>query len=227
MSPTPAIPGGLDTYEKLVQSVGDWLGRDDLGDKIPDFIHLVEADLSRSLNLREQEKEKEGTFVADQDYLDLPDDLQILRHLRIDTDPIRIVNIVAMEKFSAVRENASNLGTVIPEAATMVGSRLFLAPAPAAADGYTLFYLARLQPLSSSNSTNRILKDAPDALLYGALAHSAPYVGDDERIQLWAALYAQAKEDYRRFEWRSRTSGGPLRVRPDQSVDDRHNVGGS
>jgi hypothetical protein len=226
MSPQPAIPGGLDTYEKLVESIAAWLGRNDINDQIPTFINLVEADLSRSLNLREQETQKKGIFVADQDYLDMPDDLQIPRHLRIDTDPIAMVSIVSMDKFSGVREHSANAGVTKPLAATMVGNRLYLAPAPSGADDYTLFYLGRLVPLSSSNSTNRILKDAPDALLYGALMHSAPFIGDDERIAIWAGLYGQAKNDYRNFEWRSRTSGGPLRVRPDFSVDDRHNIGG-
>jgi hypothetical protein len=156
----------------------------------------------------------------------MPEDMQIPRHLRIDTDPIRIVEIVSMDKFSGVREGASNIGSQQPFVATMVGDRLMLAGAPGAADPYTLFYLGRLLPLSSSNTTNRILKDAADALLYGALMHSAPYIGDDARIQLWGTLYSQAKEAYRRFEWKSRTSGGPLRVRPDISVDDRHNIGG-
>ena len=109
----------------------------------------------------------------------------------------------------------------------MVGDRLYLAPAPGEADSYTFFYLGRLKPLSSSNVSNRILLDAPDCLLYGALMHSAPYIGDDARIALWGTLYGQAKEDYRRFEWRARTSGGPLRVRPDVSPADRHNIGGN
>lgn len=226
MSPSPAVPGGIDTYEKLVEAVALWLGRNDLNEQIPSFIQLVESDLSRSLNLREQETQKKGTLVAGQDYLDMPEDIQIPRHLRIDSDPIRIVSIVSMDKFSGIREQAANAGVTHPSAATMVGDRLYLAPASSSADDYTLFYLGRLMPLSSSNSTNRILKDAPDALLYGALLHSAPYIGDDQRIALWGGLYGQAKEDYRRFEWRARTSGGPLRVRPDFSIDDRHNIGG-
>jgi hypothetical protein len=226
MSPTPVDAGGFDTYEKLLELIANFLGRNDMNERIPDFVRLVEADLSRGLNLREQETQKSGVFIEEQDYLDMPADLQIPRHLRIDTDPIRMVSIVSMDKFTGVRENAGNLGFPFPLAATMVGDRLYLAPGPKGADAYTLFYLGRLLSLSSSNTTNRILKDAPDALLYGALMHSAPYIGDDERLPLWGTLYGQAKEDYRRFEWRSRTSGGPLRVRPDFSVDDRHNIGG-
>jgi hypothetical protein len=226
MSPTPADAGGFDTYEKMIELIANFLGRNDLNDRIPDFIGLTEADLSRGMNLREQEKEIEGVLVVGQDYIKMPDDLQVPRHFRINGDPIRIVEIVSMDKFSGVREKAQYASTALPFAATMVGDKLMLAGTPGTAESYTLFYLARLMPLSSSNSTNRILKDAPDALLYGALMHSAPYIGDDGRIQLWGTMYSQAKEAYRRFEWRSRTSGGPLRVRPDFSPDDRHNIGG-
>ena len=42
MSPSPAIPGGMDTYEKLVETIADWLGRNDLAQRIPDFIRLTE-----------------------------------------------------------------------------------------------------------------------------------------------------------------------------------------
>lgn len=225
MSPTPADAGGFDTYEKLVELIANYLGRNDLNERIPDFIHLVEVDISRSLNLREQEKVISDVFIEDQDYIEMPDDLQMPRLLRIDTSPVRMVDIVSMTKWVAIGESFG--ASVFPMAATMVGDRFHLAPAPAAPDPYTLFYRARLMPLSSENSTNRILKDAPDCLLYGALAHSAPYVGDDARLAVWGTIYSQAKEDYRRFEWRSRTYGGPLRVVPDRSPDDTHNIGGA
>jgi hypothetical protein len=224
MSPTPVDAGGFDTYEKLIELVANYLGRNDMNERIPDFIHLTEVDLSRGLNLREQETSKEGTFSADQDYIEMPEDLQVPRNLRIDTSPIRQVAIVSMDKFSSIKQAYNQV--LDPMAATLVGDRLMLTPTPGKADPYTLFYLGRLLPLSSSNTTNRILKDAPDALLYGALLHSAPYIGDDERTTLWGTMYTAFKEDYKRMEWRSRTAGGPLRVSPDFSVDDWHNSGG-
>jgi hypothetical protein len=224
MSPTPPDAGGFDTYEKLVELVASFLGRNDLNERIPDFIRLVEVDLSRSMNLRAQEEILTGNLVKDQDYLNMPDDLQVPRHFRIDSDPIRNVEIVSMDKFTSIKQAFS--ANKWPQGATMVGDRLYFSPTPGTDDPFTLFYLGRLKPLSSSNSTNRILKDAPDALLYGALMHSAPYIGDDERIALWGTYYTQAKATYKQFEWRARTGGGPLRVRPDVSVDDRHNVGG-
>ena len=37
-----------------------------------------------------------------------------------------------------------------------------------------------------------MLEYFPDAYLYGSLIHSAPYLKDDARLQVWAALYQSA-----------------------------------
>ena len=55
----------------------------------------------------------------------------------------------------------------------------------------SLVYYARVPTLSVSNTTNWLLTEAPDVYLYGALVHSAPYLKDDARIQVWEALLAQ------------------------------------
>jgi len=222
MSNSPGT--GLLTYSDLIKAVEDWLSRSDLTDRIPDFIRLTEVELQRDLNMREHEKALETAFVAGQDHIQLPGDHLWTRQVRINTDPIRMMTIVGLDKFNDVRQNRNGLSH--PIAACQVGDRLMLAPAPAAADPITLFYMAEIQPLSDDNQQNQITRIAPDALLYGALTHSAPYIGDDPRIQIWSSYYEKAKESFKRMEWRSRTGGGPLHIRPDTQPDDRHNIGG-
>ena len=46
----------IGTYAELQTAVANWLGRDDLTARIPEFIDLAEARLSRELETREQEK---------------------------------------------------------------------------------------------------------------------------------------------------------------------------
>ena len=55
-----------------------------------------------------------------------------------------------------------------------------------------LYYFGKTPALSDSNTSNWILEHYPDAYLYGSLIHSAPYLKDDARIQVWAALYQNA-----------------------------------
>ena len=56
-------------------------------------------------------------------------------------------------------------------------------------------YIARVAALSADNSTNWILRDYPDAYLYGAPVQSAPYLKDDGRMAGWAALFTAALDD--------------------------------
>jgi len=46
--------------------------------------------------------------------------------------------------------------------------------------------------LSDSNTYNWLLQDAPDVYLYGTLMHTAPFLGEDARIPVWANLYQSA-----------------------------------
>jgi len=43
--------------------------------------------------------------------------------------------------------------------------------------------------LSNASSTNWILQNHPDLYLYGSLSEASPYLGADERIQVWRTLY--------------------------------------
>jgi len=47
-------------------------------------------------------------------------------------------------------------------------------------------------PLSASNANNWILTSYPDVYLYGALLEASPYLVEDERVNVWAQLYAAA-----------------------------------
>ena len=71
----------------------------------------------------------------------------------------------------------------------------------------SILYYSTINPLSSSNTTNWLLTYHPDVMLYGALLHSAPYLGDDGRIAIWGAYYASSIEALNR-ESESATTGG-------------------
>ncbi len=70
-----------------------------------------------------------------------------------------------------------------------------------------LFYYAKLTPLDGTNTTNSLLTDAPDAYLYGALAASAPFLLNDERVQLWESLYTDVRDTLNGAEIESRHPG--------------------
>ena len=48
--------------------------------------------------------------------------------------------------------------------------------------------------MDSSNQTNWFTIYAPQALLYGSLLQAMPFLKNDDRVQLWQALYQQAMD---------------------------------
>ena len=186
-------------YDNLVEGVGDWLAREDLSERIPDFIWLTECELQRDLMLRLNDSIATGTSVANQEYIDLPADYAEGFFLRWESDTLPPVRVASFDVVAGFQK------------------RIYLGPVPGAI-AYTLFYKSGAQHLGPGNSTNILLQQYPDALLYGSLMHSAPYLGADERAMVWGQLFERAKESARQQEWRARSGHGPLRMQPDIGV---------
>ena len=71
-------------------------------------------------------------------------------------------------------------------------SHWLIAPTPDTT--YTLKVLYYEQPdlLGDSNQTNWITNYAPDLLTYAVLLEAAPFLKNDERLQVWQAMYDRA-----------------------------------
>ena len=206
-------------YDNLVRGVGDWLARDDLSDQIPNFIWLAECDLQRDLMLRLNDQVTTGFSVAGQEYIDLPPDYAEGFLLRWEDDSLPPVTVSSLDVVSRHQKGnqAQGQASSMPRVGAFHGNRVYLGPVPGAT-AFTLFYKSGAVHLGPQNQTNIILREYPDALLYGTLMHSAPYLGADERTMVWGQMFERAKESARQQEWRSRTGHGPLRMQPDIEV---------
>jgi hypothetical protein len=206
-------------YDNLKDAVANWLARSDLGTHIPDFVWLAECDIQRTVQFRLSEKQASGTTVNEQAYIDLPKDFVEGLYLQWQNDTsIPFMEIVSYDVNDTITRNAVTSARGYPmRGGTIHGDRLYIAATPGEVD-YTLWYKAGVQHLGVDVPTNLILQQYPDTLLYGALAHSAPFLGADERLATWVGLYDNAKEETRQQEWRSRTGHGALRMRPDVVV---------
>lgn len=176
----------INSYSTLCDAVGRWLYRDDLTDVIPDFIALAESRINRDLVLRVMEKTATGTLNGAT--FDAPSDLGITQRLSIQADSREVeLRYVAPENISKF-----SLGTDLPQMYTLIGGQFKVIPAPDGAYTYNLYYLGDLPHLSSTQTTNWLILNAPDVYLYAALLESAPYLQDDARIQLWLQAYGEA-----------------------------------
>jgi len=99
-----------------------------------------------------------------------------------------------------------------PKYYALTGGEIELFPTPG--DSYTLemTYIRTIPALSDSNTSNWVLSEAPDVYLYGSLIHTAPYLKDDPRTQIWAGLYTSAVEELNRAGQNARY-GGKLNIR--------------
>jgi hypothetical protein len=73
-----------------------------------------------------------------------------------------------------------------------------VAPTPDAAYQTEILFYERIEPLSSTNQTNWLTQNAPNAMLYGTLLQAMPYLKNDNRTsfqqkfdQAMAALKAE------------------------------------
>lgn len=203
-------------YDSLVGTIARWLAREDLKADIPDFIWLCECELQREVHFRLRDAVVTGTSVADQKYIDLPEDFVEARFFEWDELNSIPVEVRSWADVSNLQKKQTLTGALV-RGGVVHGSRLYLGPAPGAAN-YTFFYKSGVSHLSSSNQSNTILDEYPDALLYGSLKHSAPFIGSDERVMLWKGIYDEAKASAIQQEARSRTGHGPLSMRPDVAV---------
>lgn len=175
-------------YDELKAAVADFLNRDDLTSVIPTFIRLAEARIDR--DLRHWRMEKRSTAELDTQYSAIPADfLQPIR-LQITNAPTSEVAPISTAQMLQLREDRNDR-TGRPEFYALTAGSIELYPTPDVTYDASLVYYSRVPALSATNTTNWILTEAPDVYLYGALIHSAPYLKDDARLQVWEVLFVQ------------------------------------
>lgn len=179
----------ITTYAELQSNITDFLNRDDLASVTPTFISLAEADMQRQV--RHWRQEKRSTAELDTQYSAIPADfLEAIRFYITsgESRPLELISQFQLLDRKYQRANTSGE----PAYYAITAGEIEIFPAPAGTYTAELYYNARIEPLSNSNTSNWMLQYFPDAYLYGSLIHSAPYLKDDARLQIWAALYQSA-----------------------------------
>ena len=199
----------ISTYSELKDAVANWLDRDDLTDRIPEFIALAEARMNRVLRLRMMESKYTASTVASQRNYALPTGYIQMRNFQLDTDPVTALQYVSPEIYDRLW-GGSNPGT--PQFYTIITNELQLGPIPASVMTMQMLFYKKITALSVSNPTEQMLTDNPDMYLYGALLEAEPFIMNDERVALWAQGFNQGVADLQEQDNKDRHSGSALRV---------------
>jgi hypothetical protein len=198
------------TYTGLKASVADWLNRQDLTSQIPDFITIGEAQINRTLRVLQMEVFSDGTSSAD--LVAVPSDWLETRTLRLEdpTAGMQILEYVGEEEFDQLE--ASGL-TNTTRYYTILNGAFQVLPVPTGDVSYDIRYYAKIPALSNSNASNWLLLKSPDLYLYSALAASAPFLKDDERIAVWAGAANKITDDMKLESERAKRPTTRIRTR--------------
>ena len=199
----------IGTYAELQIAVANWLDREDLTDRIPEFITLAEARMNRMLRLRLMENKYTASTVAAQRNYALPTGYVQMRNFQINVTPVRPLQYVTPEVYDRIWGGSSS-GT--PEVYTIMTNEVQLGPKPDSIMTMEMLFYKRVTALSGSNTTEQMLTENPDIYLYGALMEAEPFIMNDERVGLWAQGFSQAVQALQEQDNKDRHSGSALRV---------------
>ncbi len=199
----------ISTYTELKTAVANWLDRDDLTDRIPEFIALAEARMNRVLRLRMMEAKYTASTVGAQRNYALPTGYLQMRNFQLNTSPITTLSYVSPEIFDRLWGGSTG-GT--PQFYTILANEIQLGPIPASVQTMEMLFYKKITALSGTNLTEQMLTDNPDIYLYGALLEAEPFIMNDERVSLWALGFEKAVASLQEQDNKDRHSGSALRV---------------
>jgi hypothetical protein len=206
----------------LQTSIGVWLARTDISTaQINDFITLAETDmevgtyngdgmeLTPPLRVRSMEV-RTAAFPLTGEYTTLPTGFLEMREVFLSSsNPQRPLEYVSPATFDATYLSATTWANVW----TIVGNAIRVGPGAGPGDTLGIVYYEEIPGLVAS-STNWMLTKYPNAYLYGALRHAAPWIGDGQFIDAWQTGFVSAIRGLIRSERQSMWSGPSMVSRP-------------
>ena len=197
----------FDSYSSLKTTISSYLARNDLDSVIPDFIRLAELRLQRELRIRQMLTVAQATTTGGIATVGIPSDFLEMRDIHIVANPVRTLSYDAPNSFY---RNTRSMQSGVPSAYTVLADEMQLAPIPDGAYILQMLYYAKPPVLSDTNQSNTFLANTPDALLYGALGEAEPYLMNDARLSVWAALYDRSVNSISVADQGGEYSGQPM-----------------
>lgn len=187
-------PSWVMTYNSLTSTVLQYLERSDAAvvAAIPTFITMCEFEIAQNIKTLGQMQVVDATMNIGNPIIAKP-------ALWRKTVSMTLANAGAKQPM-LVRK-LEYLNNYAPDV-TATGTPLYyadydydhwlVAPTPDKAYAFESLCYTRLQPLSSSHQTNWLTQNAPNAMLFGTLKQTAPFLKNDARLALWKQMFDDA-----------------------------------
>ena len=196
------------TYDSLVSTVEQYLERNDAAvvNQIPVFISLAEFAIAQQIKTLGQIEVAAGTMEIGNPVIQKPARWRKTVSMSI------TVNGEKQPVYLRKYEYLTNYNAESPPGKPLYYGdydydNFYVSPVPDQAYPFEVLIYQRIQPLSSTNQTNWITNNAPNAMLFGTLLEAVVYLKDDAR-QIFqqkydAAMAALKAEDVARVGDRS------------------------
>jgi len=186
-------PSWVLTYDSLTSTVLQYLERKDAAvvNAIPTFISLAEFEVAQEIKTLGQLQIANSTTTVGNPVLQKPARWRKTVSMNITVDGV--TSPVLLRKYEYLKNywpDETQTGTPLYYADTD-WDHWYLAPTPDAAYSFEVLYYERIAPLSSTNQTNWLTQNAPNAMLFGTLLQAMPFLKNDQR-QIFQQKYTES-----------------------------------
>lgn len=201
----------ISTYSELLTAAANWLGRSDLGSRIPEFVTLAQARINRQVKAQAMET-KSASFSINAEYVNVPSDFIEARHFYItSTNPNAVLRYMPADSMTEIYPS-DNTGQ--PGYYSVIGTQFRFAPSPDATYTATLVYYAKPATLVvTSAETNTLFPANADLYLYATLLEAEAFIQNDPRLEIWKRGFEEALFHINKSANASR-HGGSMAARP-------------
>jgi len=187
-------PSWVMTYDSLTSTVLQYLERQDAAvvNAIPTFITMCEFEIAQNIKTLGQMEVVDSTMNIGNPVIPKPARWRKTTSMTLSVSGQK--QPILVRKLEYLNNYAQDVtATGIPlYYADYDYDHWLVAPTPNQAYAFEALCYTRLEPLSSSNQTNWLTQNAPNAMLFGTLKQTAPFLKNDARLAVWKSMFDEA-----------------------------------
>lgn len=188
-------PSWVLTYDSLTSIVQEYLERKDKAvvNAIPTFITLAEFEIAEQIKTLGQLQVVESAMTASNPILQKPARWRKTVSMSVTVNGVK--QPVFLRKYEYLKNYWPDTNQIsIPlYYADTDWDHWYLAPTPDQDYAFEVLYYERIAPLSSTNQTNWLTQNAPNAMLFGTLLQAMPFLKNDQR-QIFQQKYTESMQ---------------------------------
>jgi hypothetical protein len=187
-------PSWVMTYDSLTSTVLQYLERRDAAvvEAIPTFITLCEFEIAQYIKTLGQMEVVDANMNIGNPVIAKPARWRKTVSMTLSNSGSKQpILLRKLEYLNAYAQDVTATGTPLYYA-DYDFEHWIVAPTPDQAYAFEALCYTRLQPLSSAYQTNWLTQNAPNAMLFGTLKQTAPFLKNDARLALWKQMFDEA-----------------------------------